>query len=74
MSDPTWDHAKLRAWRDESGKRRERVAADLGISYPWLTILESGAGDRGPSLDVLIRLARYYGHEPGELLPTGATP
>ena len=74
-SGPAWDHAKLRAWREEAGLRRERVAADLEISYPWLVILEHGTGDRTPSLDILTRLAHYYGHEPGELLmTTGATP
>lgn len=62
------DYAKLRAWREATGKRRVRVAADLDISEQWLRALETGERGRTPSLDMLGRLAAYYGHEPGELL------
>ncbi len=65
---PLYDHRKLRAWRDEAGVSRERVAADLELSAAWLQNLELGGPRGGPSLDTLVRLARYYGHEPGELL------
>jgi transcriptional regulator with XRE-family HTH domain len=63
---PLYDHAKLRAWRDEAGLRRERVCADLEISASWLRELEIGAGS--PSVLILTRLAAYYGHQAGELL------
>ena len=62
------DHARLRAWREECGKTRERVAYELGISGPWLAALETGQPGRSPSLAMLARLAAYYGHDPGELL------
>ena len=63
---PLYDHELLRAWRDEAGLTRERVGVDLNMGASWLALLEQGG--RHPSLALLIRLARYYGHEPGELL------
>lgn len=62
------DYARLRAWRDETGKSRERVAAELEISGPWLAALETGQPGRSPSVAMLAKLAAYYGHDPGELL------
>lgn len=59
------DHAKLRAWRGDV--TREVVCAAVGLSANYLQRLESG--ERTPTLVVLTRLARYYGHDPGELLP-----
>ena len=63
-----YDAAKLRAWREASGKRREQVALDLGISANWLADVESGRERTRPSLELLTALARYYGHGPAELL------
>jgi transcriptional regulator with XRE-family HTH domain len=65
-----FDHAKLAAWRAESGLRREEVCVHVGISASWLSALERGEG-RAPSLEVLTRLAVFYGHGPGELLAQG---
>jgi transcriptional regulator with XRE-family HTH domain len=61
-----YDYAKLRAWRDEAGLRRERVAVDLDMSARWLEQLELGR--KTPSVQLLTRLAAYYGHQAGELL------
>jgi transcriptional regulator with XRE-family HTH domain len=69
-----WDFEKLRAWRETAGLTRERVCADTGISYPWLRALEGGTDPRRPSLATLTTLARYYGHEPGELLTDPTAP
>jgi transcriptional regulator with XRE-family HTH domain len=63
-----YDHDKLRAWRAESGKSRERVCADLEFSAAWLAALETGQHRARPSVEMIVRLARYYGHQPGELL------
>ena len=63
-----YNHELLRTWRDQAGITRERVGVDLGIGASWLGILENGGRGRVPSLELLVRLARYYGHEPGELL------
>lgn len=68
-----YDHAKLLAWRMEADLTREQVCVGVGISFPWLSALERGEG-RAPSLAVLDRLARFYGHEPGELLPGSTQP
>jgi transcriptional regulator with XRE-family HTH domain len=61
-----YDHAKLRAWREESGLTRTQAAHQAGLSYPWLRSLESGLGR--PSLESLAALAELYGHQAGELL------
>lgn len=63
-----YDHAKLRAWRAEAGLTREEVWAGVGVSVAWLADLEQGRAGHAPSLDLLVRLARFYGHEPAELL------
>jgi transcriptional regulator with XRE-family HTH domain len=68
-----YDHAKLLAWRVEADLTREQVCVEVGVSFPWLSALERGEG-RAPSLAVLTRLARFYGHEPGELLTGGPQP
>lgn len=63
-----YDHAKLRAWRDEAGLTREQVCVGVGdLSAYHLGQLEGGS--RVPSLQLLTRLAEFYGHPPGELLP-----
>jgi transcriptional regulator with XRE-family HTH domain len=62
-----YDNVKLRAWRHEAGLRREQVCVAVGISSGWLERLETQPYSR-PSLDLLTDLARFYGHEPAELL------
>ena len=72
----SWDYAKLKSWRETAGLTREQVCADLqarypgrGITFNWLLALEHGTtGNRSPGLDTLAMLARYYGHEPLELV------
>ena len=66
--EPLYDFTKLRAWRTDQHLRRERVCADLGISTGWLARLELGGDGRAPSLDLLNRLAAYYGHALHELI------
>ena len=61
------DHAKLRAWRTEADVTREVVCAAVGLSANYLSRLENGQATR-PTVTVIARLARYYGHDPGELL------
>ena len=63
-----YDHDLLRSWRKQAGLTRERVGADVGLSASWLGIIEQGAPGRGASMGLLIKLARYYGHELPELL------
>jgi transcriptional regulator with XRE-family HTH domain len=67
-----YDHAKLRQWRDDAGLSREQVWLEVGVSVAWLAELEHGRTARAPSLGLLVRLAQFYGHQPGELL--GAAP
>lgn len=69
------DHAKLRQWRDETGLSRDQVCARLQadgvqIGYSWLAALEQGS--KRPSLELLVALAVFYGHDPGELLARAA--
>jgi transcriptional regulator with XRE-family HTH domain len=61
-----YDPEKLRTWRAESGLTREQVCTRAGLSYPWLRKLERGEAD--PSLKLLVTLARFYGHDPAELI------
>lgn len=67
-----YDNAKLRTWRAEAELTREQVCALVGISAAWLAELENGTTKAAPSLDLLVRLARFYGREPGELLQVAA--
>lgn len=70
----SWDYAKLKSWRESAGLTREQVCADLqaaghSITLNWLVALEHGTtGNRSPGLDTLAVLARYYGHEPLDLM------
>ena len=61
-----FDHAKLRAWREAAGLYRERVCVDVGISASFLGLLEDGL--RVPSVDTVIKLADFYGHELATLI------
>ena len=61
-----FDHAKLRSWREAAGLSRERVCVDVGISASFLGLLEVGL--RVPRVATVIKLADFFGHEPGELL------
>lgn len=69
---PLYDHHKLRQWRHDAGLSREQVWAGTGVSVKWLGDLERGTARSDPSLDLLVRLARFYGHEPGDLLQVDA--
>ncbi len=55
----------LGRWLIESGKTREQVCAEAGVSYPYLRHLERNGGN--PSAAILARLAETYGHDIGEL-------
>jgi transcriptional regulator with XRE-family HTH domain len=63
-----YDNEKLRAWRLESGLTREQVWSSVGVSVSWLADLERGRAKGKPSLDLLVRLARLYGHDAADLL------
>jgi transcriptional regulator with XRE-family HTH domain len=61
-----FDYLKARSWREDRELSREQVCAEVGISASYLTMIEVGL--RVPRIEVVIRLADFYGHEPGELL------
>jgi transcriptional regulator with XRE-family HTH domain len=62
---PVFDHARLRAWRDETGLRLETVADRSGVSYPYLRALEDQGGN--PSGAVCAAVAAVYGKPLAEL-------
>jgi transcriptional regulator with XRE-family HTH domain len=68
VSTRLWDYNLLRRWRDEAGLKPAPVAAHLDISVAWLYQIEGGTNQRGVSVDLLIRLCRFYGHELAELI------
>lgn len=70
ITPPLYDHARLRAWREEAGLSKERVAADLEITATWLARVERGV--RTASIPTLAALAAYYGHDMAELWPSTA--
>ncbi len=55
----------LRAWRKNSGRTLQQVAAVLGTTHT--TILRYERGDMKPTADMLRRLAEVYGCLPAEL-------
>lgn len=61
-----FDHANLLSKREAKNLTREQVGAATGISVSHLCALETGT--RTPRIPVLIRLANFYGCDPGELL------
>ncbi len=61
-----FDYPKLRSWREAAGLTREQACPGLGVTLSYLTALELGL--RVPRVAVIIRLAEFYGHDPGELL------
>ena len=61
-----FDYAKLLSLREAADLTREQVGAGAGISVSHLCALETGT--RTPRIPVLIRLADFYGCDPGELL------
>lgn len=66
LSTPDFDHQKLYDWREAAGLSREQACVQFGISYPYLAALE--LGNQVPSVALMIRLAKGYGRDPGELL------
>jgi hypothetical protein len=63
-----WDNNLLRRWRDEAGLKPAPVAAHFDCSVAWLYMVEGGTYQRSVSVDFLIQLCRYYGHELAELI------
>jgi len=47
----------IRVWREHRGLKQKELAAEIGITAPYLSQLEKG--DRKGSVDVLRRLAVY---------------
>jgi transcriptional regulator with XRE-family HTH domain len=71
-TDPFYDPATLKSWREDAGLSRERVCADLEergtpVSFSWLMALENGSAQRSPSLAILSALAGYYRRDLSEL-------
>ena len=68
-----FDSARLRAWREEAGLTKEEVCfRNAPLSYPYLSNLEDGR--QTPSVNLVYRLATFYGRNPAELFrdPNGA--
>lgn len=70
MPSSTFNYARLRQWRDESGLRVEEVAARSGISYSYLRALEDRGGN--PTAGILAALAAVYGKPVSELFDAAA--
>jgi transcriptional regulator with XRE-family HTH domain len=72
-----YNAALLASWREETGRTRERVCADITergtarLGYMWLARLETDASSH-PSLSVLTALADYYGHDVADLFAAEA--
>jgi transcriptional regulator with XRE-family HTH domain len=66
----SFDHARLRQWRDDSGLRLEEVAARSGVSFSYLRALEDRGGN--PSARKLARIAAVYGRPLDELFSPAA--
>jgi transcriptional regulator with XRE-family HTH domain len=69
-TESSFNHARLRQWREQSGLRAEEVAARSGTSFSHLRALEAGEVDNPGGL-VLARIAAVYGRSLDELF-TGA--
>ncbi len=61
-----FDYPKARSWREAAGLTREQACPGIGMSLSYLTAIELGL--RVPRIPTIIRLAEFYGHDPGELL------
>jgi transcriptional regulator with XRE-family HTH domain len=56
----------LRRLRSEKGVGIKRLAPELGVTYSYLSKLESG--DVGPSEDLVGRVSTYFHYDRNELL------
>lgn len=56
----------LRRLRSERGVGIKRLAPDLGVTYSYLSKLESG--DSGPSEEFVTRVSQYFHYDSNELL------
>jgi transcriptional regulator with XRE-family HTH domain len=57
----------LKAWREKRRMTQEELAKFAGISTVYVAKIE--AGDKVPSIQVLMKLAKALGVKAGELLP-----
>jgi transcriptional regulator with XRE-family HTH domain len=69
----TFNHARLREWRLQSGKTAEEVCYRARVSYPYLRQLEDGTA-ANPSAALLVRIAEVYDRPLGELFTVDAAP
>ena len=56
----------LRRLRSAKGVGIKRLAPDLGVTYSYLSKLESGCV--GPSEELIGRVSKYFNHDENELL------
>lgn len=56
----------LRRLRSDKGIGIKRLAPDLGVTYSYLSKLESGGV--GPSEEFVGRVSKYFNHDKNELL------
>ncbi len=61
---------RLKRLREAKGLTQVQLASTAGITYAYLSMLETGA-KRNPSLATLQRLAKALGLSVGELLKQG---
>lgn len=52
-------HEYMKMLRDSLGMKQDELADTLGISRPYISLMETGK--RSPSLKVLYRLRKAYG-------------
>jgi len=57
---------KLRALRESRGLTLRQLADELGVTHPHLVHIE--VGRRGPSIELLIKIARYFEVSTDDLL------
>ena len=62
---------RVRVWLDEVGKTQRWLAAQIGISTTYLTLILNG--DKCPSLRLAKRLEHLTGVPAGEFCPEEAT-
>lgn len=62
----------LRSARDAKNMTQENLATAIGLSRTAITNIE--AGKQGTTIEILYRIAKVLGVEPGDLLPSMGPP
>ena len=59
-------HPVLRRFRHKAGLTQEQMAERMGVSVGFFGMME--VGRRWPNIDMLLRIAKALGVQPGELI------